>query len=332
VPHLLNEILLRGNDPFVGDVLEFTGERNILIEHELRCAFGLKSADILEQESVGIVPGQKHVPHYAHHALFVEVEVFGSHQWRINEIQSHGISSIGIDDFHWIGVVALALAHLFALVIQNQSIHNKILVGCIIPKSSRYDIESVEPSSCLIDSLCNEISWEYLAELLFLHGEGVVLLSVGHRTRLKPAIKYLIDTPKYSLACLRGNRDLINEFTVEIGDASDATQSLQLFNGANAHDLRVVFADPDGDGVAPEAVPGEAPVLCILEPIIEATLLRKRRHPMTLLIVLHQVLLDVSHPNEPTMHSLVDEGGFGSPAEWIIMPHLRINEQSTILS
>jgi hypothetical protein len=71
--------------------------------------------------------------------------------------------------------------------------------------------------------------------------------------------------------------------------------------------LLVVLAHPNGDGVAPETVSRETPVLGILEPVVKTTLLGKRRHPVTLLVVKDQLILEIGDLDKPAMHGLIDE-------------------------
>lgn len=46
------------------------------------------------------------------------------------------------------------------------------------------------PSSCLVNTLRNEVSWEWVIKLLFVL-EWIMLLGIWHTTTLKPAIKHL---------------------------------------------------------------------------------------------------------------------------------------------
>ena len=69
------------------------------------------------------------------------------------------------------------------------------------------------PSPGLVDPLCYEVSRESrLKALLVL--KGVVTVSVGHATALKPAVEHLRDTPQHALTQSGRDGDRVNAATV----------------------------------------------------------------------------------------------------------------------
>ncbi len=109
-----------------------------------------------------------------------------------------------------------------------------------------------------------------------------------HGPTFEPAVEYLGDSLKGSLALLGGDGDLVHGLSMQVGDFSlPAGQVLELLDGTHADDLLHVVGDPDGDGVAPEPVAGEAPVLGIGQPVMETALLDVSGNPLGLLIVGH---------------------------------------------
>jgi hypothetical protein len=84
---------------------------------------------------------------------------------------------------------------------------------------------------------------------------------------------------------------------------------LKLLNGTNADDLLHVLTGPDGDGVAPVSVAGEAPILGVDEPVVETFLLNEGGDPSAVLVVSDQLILDVCHLDEPGVEGTVDQGG-----------------------
>jgi hypothetical protein len=70
-----------------------------------------------------------------------------------------------------------------------------------------------------------------------------------------------------------------------------------------------VIGGPNGNGVAPVSVSGEAPVFSINKPIVETLLLNERGHPGAVLVVLDQLLLDISDLDEPGIEGSVDKRG-----------------------
>jgi hypothetical protein len=70
-----------------------------------------------------------------------------------------------------------------------------------------------------------------------------------------------------------------------------------------------VIGGPDGNGVAPISISGEAPVLGINKPVVETLLLNERGHPSAVLVILDQLVLDISDLDEPGIEGSVDERG-----------------------
>ena len=107
---------------------------------------------------------------------------------------------------------------------------------------------------------------------------------------------------------------------------------LKLLHGSDADDLFAVLGDPERDGVSPEAVSGEAPVLGVLEPVVKLLLLDDLGDPVGLVIVLDEVLLDLGDPDEPGRHRLVDEGSVAAPAEGVVvLEHVLADESPAFL-
>jgi len=70
-----------------------------------------------------------------------------------------------------------------------------------------------------------------------------------------------------------------------------------------------VIGGPDGNGVTPISISGEAPVLGINKPVVETLLLNERGHPSAVLVILDQLVLDISDLDEPGIEGSVDERG-----------------------
>lgn len=70
-----------------------------------------------------------------------------------------------------------------------------------------------------------------------------------------------------------------------------------------------VIGGPDGNGVAPISISGEAPVLGINKPVVETLLLNERGHPSAVLVILDKLVLDISDLDEPGIEGSVDERG-----------------------
>jgi hypothetical protein len=131
--------------------------------------------------------------------------------------------------------------------------------------------QSVEPTSSLINTLSNEIGRVRLVESINIL-EGVVRLSVGHRTRFEPTIKDFFDPLQITLALLGRDGDTVDTLSVEIGDIVSTGKFLELFDGTDANDFLHVFTGPKGDGGTPVSVSGDVPITGVLEPLTESTL------------------------------------------------------------
>ena len=82
------------------------------------------------------------------------------------------------------------LGHLFSIRGEYQSIHNEIFPCWFIKQSCGKYHEGVEPTSCLIESLGDKVSWKTRLKS-FLVLKGIMRLCVGHATRFEPTIKDL---------------------------------------------------------------------------------------------------------------------------------------------
>jgi hypothetical protein len=131
--------------------------------------------------------------------------------------------------------------------------------------------QSVEPTSSLINTLSNEIGGVRLVESINVL-EGVVRLSVGHRTRFEPTIKDFLDPLQITFTLLGGDGDTVDTLSVEIGDIVPTRKLLELFDGTDADDFLHVFTSPEGDGCTPVSVSGDVPITSVLEPLAESTL------------------------------------------------------------
>jgi len=78
-------------------------------------------------------------------------------------------------------------------------------------------------------------------------------------------------------------------------------------------------------------VPREAPVLGTFQPVVEPLLLRERGHPVRLLVVADQVLLDGGHADEPRVVGLVDQRRVGAPAKRVAVVNLRLQNKPVVL-
>lgn len=181
LPDTAQESLEGGFDPAIRDVEPGQKGFDVLGEEEVAARVTLPLGDVLDEEAVGIVPGQEDVSHDSVHSfVLVEVEVVRANQGRVDEVHPDCVSAELVADLHRVGVVLEALAHLLAVAGEDETVDDKVLVRVAVLDAGGDDVERVEPAASLIDSLSDEVSWEYLRELLLAGAEGVVHLGEGH--------------------------------------------------------------------------------------------------------------------------------------------------------
>ena len=159
----------------------------------------LVSLDILEEEAVGIVPGQEDILENGEHALLTELQILRLHHRAVDQKQPQRVRPVLVHHLHRVRVVLESLGHLLAVVGQHQTVHDEVLEGRLVEQGRRDDEQGVEPAAGLVDALGDKVGGEALLELLLVL-EGEVSLSIGHRARFEPAVEYLGDATQWWLA------------------------------------------------------------------------------------------------------------------------------------
>ncbi len=186
---------------------------------------------------------------------------------------------------HRVWVIFKAFRHFFTIFCEDESVDNQVSEGRLILESGGEHVECVEPASRLVESFSDEVPWKGAGELVLGGGEGVMDGGVGHCPTLKPAVEHFRNATK--VVAVLGNHEPVYAITVQVIQVPiDASSLSELGNRANALNNFVVLIRPNGNGIAPVAIPREAPVLCILKPIVETLLLRVARHPLRFQVVL----------------------------------------------
>ena len=170
--------------------------------------------DVLDEESVSIVPRKEHFPDDALHSLFAEVEIVRSDEGRVDEVESDGVGSKLVAHVHGVGVILESLGHLLSVLSENEAVDDQVFVGVTVLDSRRNNVEGVEPSSSLVDSLTDEVRGEYFAEFLFVGAERVVHLGEGHRPTLEPTVEHFLDPPQFSLSLSAVDGQMVDVFSV----------------------------------------------------------------------------------------------------------------------
>ena len=161
---------------------------------------------------------------------------------------------------------------------------------------------------------------------VLLVGERVVVLGIGHRARLEPAVEHLGDAPQRAVARGTGDLDRVDDVLVQIVDLL-AAQFLELGAAAHADHLSGFLVAPDRQRRAPVPVAADRPVGGALQPLAEAAVLDVFGDPPDLLVSGQHLLLDLLHLDEPGGNGAVDQRCVAAPAEGIVVDHGALGEQ-----
>lgn len=110
-------------------------------------------------------------------------------------------------------------------------------------------------------------------------------MSIWHRTAFEPAVKYLFNSLQVALAHLRWNGEMVDVLSMQICDFLDSCQLFQLLNGTDAYNFLTIVRNPNWDGISPESISAEAPVIGILEPLVKSSFLNNLGYPVGFCIV-----------------------------------------------
>ena len=99
------------------------------------------------------------------------------------------IRAVLLQRFKRIDSVPQALGHFQAILVQNQSVADHILVRNGIKDHGRNCVQGVEPTARLVNAFCDEICRERPCSVDFLLVfKRVMPLGIGHGTAIKPNI------------------------------------------------------------------------------------------------------------------------------------------------
>mmetsp|Transcript_63686 Transcript_63686/g.184702 ORF Transcript_63686/g.184702 Transcript_63686/m.184702 type:complete len:476 (-) Transcript_63686:842-2269(-) len=315
-----------GIDPLVHDVAA------LLHAHRVRHKFPvlhLVPCHLEDEEAVGVVPWQEDVLDDVHDAVLPEFQGLGADDRRVAHVHSHGVSAVLVAHVGWVRVILQPLAHFLAVGGQDKAVADQVLEGRLVEDVRRKHHQRVKPSSRLVQALGDEVRGEALLELILVL-EGVVLAAVWHGPALEPTVEDLVHALQHALALLRRDGDVVDEVAVEVCDFA-ARVLLQFRDAADANYLLEVVGDPEGDRRAPVAVPRDAPVAGLCQPIVEALLLDEARHPIGLVVVRDELVADFLDLDEPRGDRAVDEGRLGAPTMRVVVDLGAVEHQVPLL-
>ena len=236
------------------------------------------------------------------------------------EIPADGVGPVLVQGVEGIHGVALGLGHLVAVSVQDQAQDDDVLIGGLVEEQGGFRMQGIEPSSCLVhgfgDELCREPALEQLLVL-----KWIVVLGERHGAGVEPAVDDFGHALHGAAAVGAGDQHVVHERSVELDLCvfGVAGEPSQLFFAAHGDLLSAVRTFPDVQRSAPVTVPGDAPVLDVLQPVAESSLADGGRDPVDLLVVADQVVLDRRHLDEPGLSRIVEKGRAASPAVGIVV-------------
>ena len=200
------------------ELVQFRDDPAVKLRHGLT-GFGgrrLKSVQqrVSDEEAVGVPKGQQELPNcFFDKVLREAARVAG--RGRRKQVPAQGIGSVGVDDRPWLHDVALGLAHLLALVVQDEAQAYDVLVARLLAQEHGQGVEAVEPASGLVNTLAYVVGRELAIGEHRVVARRCVELSVGHRARVEPAVQHLGDTV-HSAAAFAGDRHLVDVRAVQV--------------------------------------------------------------------------------------------------------------------
>mmetsp|Transcript_16342 Transcript_16342/g.29130 ORF Transcript_16342/g.29130 Transcript_16342/m.29130 type:complete len:337 (-) Transcript_16342:1806-2816(-) len=180
---------------------------------ELGAVLHLKTTHVLDEEAVGVVPGQEEALDVIKHPLLAKLQRLRAHNRRIDEVQPQRVRAVLVHYLFGVGVVLQPLAHLLPVRREHEAVANQVLKGGLVEQRGGQDHQGVEPAARLVQPLRDKVGGEVgLEELLVL--KRVVQLTVRHAARLEPTVKHFIYAPEVTLALLGRDDDVIDEMAM----------------------------------------------------------------------------------------------------------------------
>ena len=239
------------------------------------------------------------------------------------EVPADCICAVFVQGIHRINRVTLGLTHLLSVLILYVTKHDNILVRRLVKEQCGDCHQGIEPSSCLVNRLTDEVSREVVLEDILIL-KRIMPLCKWHRTGIEPAVDNLRHTLHLAATVRTLDRHCINVWTVQLDIIrAVVAHGFQFLDGTDCMTL-TTRALPDIQWSSPVTVTGQPPVLNIFQPCAETSLTDTFRNPVYSVVVLHQSVLHCGH-------RIVDKRCVTSPAVWILMLKLRSVEQKSCL-
>ena len=318
VPDLINQSGQLGKDPAVERVVPwkfkiFAG-RFPTVDPGIGC-----------QKGQGIPERKQQGPGCFHQSLFGKTKVFTTNSRAVEHVKPNRVGSILIQHLCRIGVVLEPLAHLLPVFSQDQPVDDTVVKCGFVKKSLGDDHEGVKPAPGLVQSFADEVGREICLKN-FLVFKWIMLLPIGHRARLKPAVEHLRHPP-VGLS-LVFNHQLVNMLFMKVRDLGPGCV-LEFFHAAEAKGVSILTF-PDRQGRAPESVAADRPIPGVFKPLAKTSVADVTGNPMHFTVVLHHPVPEGFDLDKPGGDRLIDQRGIGPPAERITVLHGLLPEHQSL--
>ena len=167
--------------------------------HKVNARIFLEQNNLRKQEAETVEPRQKYAGDDILDTLFTEAQIFGAHNGRVDQIQSHSVRTVFVNHDRGVREVAQRLAHLFTVGRQHKTRHNQVFPWGLTKQMRAEDQQRIEPTTRLVKTFRNKVGRETAHKGLLVF-EGIMSLGVGHTTRFKPAIEHFFNTTQRALA------------------------------------------------------------------------------------------------------------------------------------
>ena len=178
----------------------------------------------------------------------------GPRRTRADHVKADGVGPALVQDRVGIDHVPARLAHLLAFFVQDELIHEHVLVRRLTGDEYSDRHQRIEPSARLIHSLRYEISGIERVEAVGVL-EGIVPLREGHRARVEPDVDDLRHAAGRTVAFRASEGDLIDVRAMEVERIGHPLPLPQLRDAPDAAILTAALTPPDRKGRAPVAIP-----------------------------------------------------------------------------
>ena len=131
------------------------------------------------------------------------------------EVPADRVGTICLQGVERIDSVSFGLTHLLSVLILNVAENDNVLVRRLIKEQRGLGKEGVEPSSCLVNSLGDELCRELFVEKLLVL-KRIVMLCERHCAGVEPAVNNLRYTVHFFSAVRAGDHYIIDKRTVKL--------------------------------------------------------------------------------------------------------------------